>query len=139
MGFLKSIVAATKMGMEVERNAPPMETRLADAMASLQQVQGTIGVLSEQAQAEIELRASGVRATGTCTAVRGGLGEVNGCPILDIDLLVMADGHPPRPTTLRTAVQLHSVHKVTVGAALPILTDPATGRTALDSAALAAG
>jgi hypothetical protein len=139
VGFLKDLRNTTAMAREIQRQAPPMETRLADAMATLQQVQGTISTLSDQAQAEVELRATGVRATGTCTAVRSGLGEVSGCPILEIDVVVMADGHPPRPTTLRTAVQLHSVHRVAVGAALPLLTDPASGRTALDSAALSVG
>lgn len=139
MGLFKDLRNVTGMAREIQRQAPPMEDRLSDAMASLQHMQSTLGTLTEQAQAEVELRATGVRATGTCTAVRGGLGEVNGCPILEVDVVVMADGHPPRPTTLRTAVQLHSVHRVAVGAALPLLTDPATGRTALDSAALATG
>ena len=138
MGLFKDLRNVTGMAREIQRQAPPMEDRLTGAMASLQQVQGTIGALSDQALAEVELRSSGVRATGTCTAVRSGLGEVNGCPILEVDVVVMADGHPPRPTTLRTAIQLHSVHRVAVGTALPLLTDPVTGRTALDSAALAA-
>ena len=139
MGVFKDLRRTTQLAREIERAAPPLDQRLAAATTSLREAQGTLAQLSQQATAEVELRSTGVRATGTCTAVRSGFGEINGCPVLEIDLVVLVEGCPPRPATLRAAVQLHSLHRVTPGAARPLLTEPDSGRTVLDSAALSAG
>lgn len=137
MGLFKSLRDITAASAEIQRNQPPAAERMAGAIASLQGMQSTLAELSAATQLETELRASGVRATGLVTAVRGGAGEVNGAPILDVDVLVQVEGQVPRPATVRATVPVHLVHRVTPGAQVPVLTDAATGRTALDGLALA--
>lgn len=137
MGFFKSLREVTTIAADIQRQQPPAEERMAGAIASLQGMHSTLAELSATTQLETELRATGVRARGMVTAVRGDTGEINGAPILDIDVLVQVEGQVPRPATLRATVPVHLVHRVAAGSQVPVLTDPATGRTALDGLTLA--
>jgi hypothetical protein len=53
-------------------------------------------------------------------------------PVLEVDLVVQAPGRPPLPVTVTVTAPPHLVHRVAVGAQLPVLVDHARGRAAID-------
>lgn len=137
MGMFKSMRDLSKMGKEIQASQPPMADRMAGALAGIQQSQATMAALADAANLEHELRAGGTPATGIVTAVTGGSTMVNMSPVLDIEVLVQAPGRPPMPATLCSVVPQHLLHKVTVGAHLPLLAEVGGTRVVLDSARLA--
>lgn len=139
MGMFKSMRELSKMGKEMQANQPPMAEQMAGALAGIQQGQATMAALADAANLEQELRANGTTATGIVTAVSSGAAMVNMSPVLDIEVLVQAPGRPPMPATMRSVVPQHLLHKVTVGASLPLLAEVGGTRVVLDSARLSVG
>jgi hypothetical protein len=137
MGMFKSVRDLSKMSKEIQASQPPMQERTAGMVAAMQQSQQMMAALTEAAQLEQELRAGGGTANGIVTTVAASGASVNLSPVLEIEVLVQAPGRPPMPATMRAAVPQHLLHKVTVGATIPLLVEVNGPRVALDSARLA--
>jgi S-adenosylmethionine synthetase len=94
MGFLKDVRRTMKASAEASKNRDVKATlaeaqrQMAAATASMQAAAGT-GDLSE----------TGERATAQVLAVRATSMMVNYSPMLEVDLMVFRDGHPPYPAT----------------------------------------
>lgn len=139
MGMFKSMRELSKLGKEIQASQPPMAERTANALAGIQQSQAMMASLADTAQLEQELRAGGLAAEGLVTTVSSGGAMINMSPVLDIEVLVRAPGRPPMPATMRSVVPQHLLHKVAVGATIPLLVEVDGSRAVIDSARLAVG
>ncbi len=136
MGLFKSLRELSTVSHELDRSMPPLEDRVAGAMASMQASQALLGALTEASTLEVELRAGGLRATAVVTAVSAGIGMVNMATVVEVQLVVQVPGRPPTPATVRAAVPMHLQHKVTPGAQVPVLVSSDTTQVAIDSVGL---
>lgn len=137
MGLFKSMRDLTKAANDIERTNPSVSDQMAAAVTSIQHAQAAMASLADASALEAELRASGVPATGTVAAVTGDQGYLNGSPILLLELTAQVAGRPLVPATTRAAVPVHLVHRVSVGATVPLLADATATRFTLDLVALA--
>ena len=136
MGLFKSVRELTSVAKEIQRDQPPVADQMANAMATMQASQAMMANLAEASTLEAELRATGTPATATVASVAAGSATVNMASVMTLELVVQAPGRPPMPATVSATVPQHLLHKVTVGAQVPVLVDPSGARVALDSVAL---
>jgi hypothetical protein len=123
MGFLRSLNQLTRQAKEIQAAAPPMDQRLAHAMASMQQAsalmsQQTMAARSAASPASVagEARVLAARDTGLL---------VDFVPVLELDLLVSVAGQPPYPVSIRAAVAHAHLGQAGTGGMLEVRVDPA--------------
>lgn len=125
MGVLSSLRDLNRMGRELQRDH--------DVSASLQQASAAMAAahdtLARQAAAA---SLPGPAHPATVAAARDTGMVVNHQPVLELDLLVLPAGSPPRPVTVREVVAHAHLGRVVPGAAVGVRLDPATGAAALD-------
>lgn len=120
MGFIKSVRALQKQGEEVSRTWD-VGAQLAGAQQSMAATQT---MLAQQTQAA-SLATTGQAAVATITAARQGHGLVGYQPVVEFELLVMADGRPPVPVTVSQVVDHVHLARAQAGARVPVMIDPA--------------
>jgi hypothetical protein len=79
----------------------------------------------------MQLATTGEDATAQVVAARDSGTQINLQPILEIDLLVMRDGQPPYPATVRQMVAQAQLGLVAAGSAVSVRVDPANPETVL--------
>jgi hypothetical protein len=124
MGFLASLDQLNEQATEIDKAAGPMDQRLNQAMAQMQQAQVLLAQQTAVAQAAVDPAA--VAAEGQVIAVRDAGVRVNMDPTLEVDLLVTLPGQPPYPVTTRAVVSVAHLGRVTAGATLAVRVNPAT-------------
>lgn len=127
MGFFKSMRELKKQADEIQRTAPPIEQRLGDAMASMQQANAFLAQQTAAAQAAVDPAA--VAGEAQVVAVRDTGTRVNFDPAFDLDLLVTLPGQPPYPVTTRAVVSTANIGRLTPGANVKVRVNPATPTT----------
>jgi hypothetical protein len=120
MGFLKDLRDLNKKSKEVSAGFDPAaQMREASAaMAGMTQ-------MMEQQTLGARLASTGESATAQVTALRDTAQQVNGQPVVEIDLLVFPTGRPPYPVTVSQIVQLSQIARLTPGSTLTVKIDPA--------------
>jgi len=124
MGFFKSLNDLTKQAKEIDASLPPMEQRMADAMAQMQQANAFMAQQTEAAQAAFDPAA--VAGQAQVLAARDTGIRVNFNPTLELDLLVHLPGQPPYPITTRATVSQVHLGLVQTGSAVRVRVNPAT-------------
>lgn len=81
-------------------------------------------VLERNRRRLARLERDGIATRATVRAIRPGGGEVNGQPLLRLDLTVTVPGQPARETSVRTLAPLHLVGILRPGVTVPVLADP---------------
>lgn len=120
MGFLKDMRKLSKQAKEVSKDWDPG----AQLEAASSTLQATNEMMAQQTAAA-RLAVSGQPATAQVNAARDTGAVVNLQPVLEIDLLVLPEGQPPYPVTLRQIVPMAQVGRLAPGARLSVKVDPA--------------
>jgi hypothetical protein len=124
MGFFKSLHTLTKQAKEIDKAAGPMDQRLNNAMAQMQQAQAFMAQQTAAAASSVDPAA--VKGEAQVVAVRDTGTRLNMDPTLDIDLLVTLPGQPPYPVTTRSVVSMAHVGRLTPGGQVQVRVNPAT-------------
>lgn len=119
MGFLKDMRKLSQQAKEVSKDWDPG----AQMEAATSALQSTNQMMAQQAAAA-QLAVSGEPATAQVNAARDTGALVNLQPVIEIDLLVLPQGQPPYPVTVRQVVPLAQVGRLAPGAQLPVKIDP---------------
>jgi membrane protease subunit (stomatin/prohibitin family) len=124
MGFFKSLRQLNKQAKEIDRNAGPMDQRMAGALASMQQA----NALMAQQTAAFQAAADPAAVTGSAQilASRDTGMRMNLDPTLQLDLLVTLPGQPPYPATVTATVSMAHLGRVQPGGVVTVRVDPAT-------------
>ena len=126
MGFLKDINTLKKQAKEIDKTFDPgaqmREGKLRMAAAQEMMAQQT---------AAISLATTGEDATAQVVAARDTGTQINLQPVLEIDLLVMRDGQPPYPATVRQMVAQAQLGLIAAGSTVTVRVDPANPATVL--------
>src|SRR6478672_8804270 len=115
MGFFKDLNTLKHQAKELDKTSDPgarfseMSTKLGVLNASMAQ------------QTSVLTAAPGDAVTGSVqiVSVTPTTSSINGSPVVDLSVLVLAPGRPPIPATSSVMVPLTSVHLAYVGATLP--------------------
>jgi hypothetical protein len=126
MGFLKDINTLKKQAKEIDETFDPgaqmREGKLRMAAAQEMMAQQT---------AAMHLATTGEDATAQIVAARDTGTQINLQPVLEIDLLVMPDGRPPYPATVRQMVAQAQLGLIAAGSTVSVRIDPANPATVL--------
>jgi hypothetical protein len=126
MGIFKDLSALKKQAKEIDKtfdvgaSMRDGKERMAAAsqMLAQQTVAAQLATTGEVAEAQIV----GSRDTGT---------QINLQPVLELDLLVMRQGQPPYPATVRQMVANAQLGLVAPGSTVSVRIDPANPATVL--------
>jgi hypothetical protein len=126
MGFLKDINTLKKQAKEIDKTFDPGAQMRAgkERMAAAQQM------MAQQTTAA-QLASTGERADAQVVASRDTGTQINLQPMLEIELLVMRQGQPPYPATVRQMVPNSQLGLVAPGSTLSVWVDPANPSTVL--------
>ncbi|HEY5014044.1 MAG TPA: hypothetical protein VIK61_15275 [Acidimicrobiia bacterium] len=126
MGFLKDINTLKKQAKEIDKTFDPGAQMRAgkERMAAAQEM------LAQQTAAA-QLVTTGETAEAQVVAARDTGTQINLQPVLEIDLLVMRQGQPPYPATVRQLVANAQLGLVAPGAMISVRIDPANPSTVL--------
>jgi len=126
MGFFKDINTLKKQAKEIDKTWDPGaqmragKDRMAAAQEMLAQQTAVMSLSTTGETAEAQIVAS--RDTGT---------QINLQPVLELDLLVMRQGQPPYPATVRQMVANAQLGLVAPGSTVSVRIDPANPSTVL--------
>lgn len=129
MGFIKSMNDLKKQAKEIERNSPPVASRLADAQARMANAGQVMAAQAQAANAAVAAAAAmangtGVRRSATITGMRQ-VGMINFDLLVQFDLLVLPDGGAPYPATTQQAVSQMQIGQFRQGMTVQVVVDPA--------------
>jgi hypothetical protein len=126
MGFLKDINTLKKQAKEIDKTFDPGAQMRAgkERMAAAQQMMA-------QQTAAMQLTTTGETAAAQVVGSRDTGTQINMQPMLEIDLLVMRDGQPPYPVTVRQVVAQAHLGLIAPGATVSVQVDPANPSTVL--------
>lgn len=127
MGVFKSMRQLTKQAKEIDRNSPPMEQRMAGALASMQQANAVMAQQTAAFQAAADPAA--VLGSAQILASRDTGMRMNLDPTLQLDLLVTLPGQPPYPATVTSTISMAFIGRVQPGATVAVRVNPATPAT----------
>jgi len=113
MGFLGDINKLNKQAKEMSKDWDPA-AQMQDAMAQMQS-------LNESMSQATQAMTDGVPGTAQVVAVGPSTGMVNMNPMMQVDLLVTAQGGMPRPVSKQFVVPMQHLAKLQAGATLPVL------------------
>ena len=120
MGFLKDLKKMSKQSKEASKDWDPA-AQMRQASAALE---ATSEMMAQQTGAA-ELAESGEPATAQVNAAHDTGTLANLQPVMEIDLLIFAEGQPPYPVTMRQIVPLAQIGRLVPGTRLPVKIDPA--------------
>jgi hypothetical protein len=123
MGFFKDIHTVTKQAKEIERNQPPVKDRMADASARMAEANQFMQAQAAATTAATSAMVNGDPGTAQVVSVQQTAANINFEPVLNIELLVMQAGRPPRPVTIQTPVPQVCLPRVQPGASLSVNVD----------------
>ena len=118
MGLLKDLWKLTKQSKEMSKDSDPA-SQMREASATLK---ATSAMMAQQTAAA-QLAESGDPATAQVSAARDTGMLANMQPVMEIDVLIFAEGQPPYPITLRQVVPLAQVGRLVPGSRLPVKID----------------
>jgi hypothetical protein len=126
MGFFKDINTLKKQAKEIDKTWDPGAQMRAgkERMAAAQEM------LAQQTAAA-QLATTGETAEAQVVASRDTGTQINLQPMLELDLLVMRQGQPPYPATVRQVVANAQLGLLTPGATISVRVDPANPSTVL--------
>lgn len=116
MGFIGDIHKLNQQSKEISKNFDVKST-MADAMGRMQ-------ALNESMAASTKTMTDGVPGTAQVVAVGPSMGMMNMNPMMQVDLLVTAQGGMPRPVSLQMVVPMQHLVRLQAGATLPVLVSP---------------
>jgi hypothetical protein len=115
MGFFKDLRDVNKQAKELGRTSDPG--------ARFQEMGGKLAALNASMARETAVltAAPGDTVDGQVqlVAVEHGPRSVNGEPVVSADVLVLAPGRPPIPTTVTLTIPLAHLHQAQAGATIP--------------------
>lgn len=114
MGFFKDVNKLSKMGKELQRNSDPV--------GDMQRATQQMAAMNQQMAAANAMAADPADAVaGTVQVVAPGptVGMLNLDPLMQLQLLVLVDGLPPRPVDQQLLVPMAHVGRIQPGASLP--------------------
>jgi vacuolar-type H+-ATPase subunit D/Vma8 len=123
MGFFKSMRELKQISKEIEKTAPPVGQRLAEAQAKMANASQMMAAQTHEANAAMAAAASGVDMAATITGMRQ-VGTVNFNPMMEFDLTVIPSGLPPYPATVRQTINQMQMVQVRPGASVHVKVDP---------------
>jgi hypothetical protein len=126
MGFLKDINTLKKQAKEIDKTFDP-----GAQMREGKQRMAAAQEMMAQQTAAMRLSTTGETAQAQIVASRDTGTQVNLQPMLELDLLVMRDGQPPYPATVRQMVAQSQLGLVAPGAMVSVRIDPADPSTVL--------
>lgn len=113
MGFIGDLNKLNKQSKELNKDWDPGK-QMQDAMAQMQAVNQS---MAEATQAITD----GVPGTAQVVAVGPSTGMMNMNPMMQVDLLVTAQGGMPRPVSKQLVVPMQHLARLQVGATLPVM------------------
>jgi hypothetical protein len=113
MGFLGDINKLNKQAKEMRKDWDP-GAQMQDAMARMKAVNES---MTEATQAMTD----GVPGTAQVVAVGPTTGMLNMNPMMQVDLLVTAQGGMPRPISKQLVVPMQHLARLQAGATVPVL------------------
>jgi len=119
MGFFKDLKKLSRQSKEMSKDWDPA-SQLQHASAAM--AASTEAMAQQTAAAALAI--SGEPAIAQVNAARDGGAMLNMQPMMEIDLLVLPEGRPPYPVTLRQVVPMAQVGRLTPGTRLSIKIDP---------------
>jgi hypothetical protein len=126
MGFFKDINTLKKQAKEIDKTFDPG----AQMRAGKQKMAAAQEMMAQQTAA-MRLSTTGETAQAQIVASRDTGMQVNLQPMLEIDLLVMRDGQPPYPATVRQMVAQSQLGLIAPGSMVSVRIDPADPSTVL--------
>ncbi|MCU1369352.1 MAG: hypothetical protein JWO77_546 [Ilumatobacteraceae bacterium] len=115
MGFFKDLNTLKHQAKALDETSDPG--------ARLSEMSAKLGVLnaSMAQQASVMTAAPGAAVRGSVQIVAAAptTSSINGAPVLELSVLVLAPGRPPIPVTSSVMVPVTSVHLAHAGATLP--------------------
>ena len=126
MGFLKDINTLKKQAKEIDKTFDP-----GAQMREGKQRMAAAQEMMAQQTAAMQLATTGEDATAQVVAARDTGTQINLQPILEIDLLVMRDGQPPYPATVRQMVAQAQLGLIAAGSTVSVRVDPTNPATVL--------
>jgi hypothetical protein len=119
MGFFKDLKKLSKQSKEISKDWDPA-AQMRQATAA---IQASTELMAQQTAAAA-LASSGESATAQVNAARDAGAMVNMQPMMEIDLLVLPEGRPPYPVTVRQVVPMAQIGRVAPGTRLSVRIDP---------------
>jgi Protein of unknown function (DUF3592) len=126
MGFFKDISTLKKQAKAIDKTWDPG----AQMRAGKERMAAASEMLAQQAAAA-QLATTGETAEAQVVASRDTGTQINLQPMLEIDLLVMREGQPPYPATVRQIVANAQLGLIAPGATVSVRVDPANPSTVL--------
>jgi hypothetical protein len=126
MGFLKDINTLKKQAKEIDKTFDPG----AQMREGKQRMAAAQEMLAQQTAA-MQLATTGEDAQAQVVAARDTGTQINLQPVLEIDLLVMRDGQPPYPATVRQMVPQSQLGLIAAGSTVSVRVDPTNPSTVL--------
>jgi hypothetical protein len=123
MGFFKSMRDLKQMSKEIERTAPPVGQRLAEAQTKMAGLSEMMAAQTQQANTAMAAAVSGVDMTATITGMRQ-VGTVNFDLMMEFELTVIPSGLPPYPATVRQTISQMQMVQFRPGASVRVKVDP---------------
>ena len=123
MGFFKDINTLKAQGKELQKNSTPG----ADMRAAKEKMRNLNAAMSMQTAALGATPENSVAGQVQIESTALTAGSVNGDPLLQLSVLILAPGRPPVPYNGPIAVPAVMVHRIQDGAVLPAhlsATDP---------------
>lgn len=118
MSFFKSIADLKSQAKEIDRDWDPA-AHMRQATSRMAAAQTAMTDMTRAAA----VAQSGLGATATIAAARPTAGQLNFEPIIELDVMVFADGRPPYPVTFSQPIAAIHLAKVQPGASLPAKID----------------
>jgi hypothetical protein len=113
MGFIGDLNKLNKQAKEINKTWDP-GAQAQDALAKMKALNES---MTETAQAMTD----GVPGTAQVVAVGPSTGMMNMNPMMQVDLLVTAQGGMPRPVSKQLVVPMQHLVRLQVGATLPVM------------------
>lgn len=113
MGFIGDLNKLNKQGKELRKDYDPG--------AQMQDALGKMRALNESMTEANLAMTDGVPGTAQVVAVGPSTGMMNMNPMMQVDLLVTAQGGMPRPLSKQLVVPMQHLARLQVGATLPVM------------------
>lgn len=115
MGFFKDIRTLTKQGKELQATSTPG----ADLRAANEKMRELNASMAAQTAALTAAPADAVAGQVQVVSSAVTTGSLNGDPLLQLAVLILAPGRPPVPVDRSVAVPAVQVHRIQPGAVIP--------------------
>ena len=122
MGFFRDVAKLTKQAKEIDKTFDPG----AQMRAGTERMKA----MNESMAAAATALTTGIPAKAQIVSVGMTAGSMNADPIMPVNLLVMQDGHPPRPVSVSATVPMSQTYRMIPGTMVAVRiseTDPDLG------------